>query len=278
MFCVSSYSILVTEFSKFFVLLFNIFHFCYCFLLQYATRGHLLVHWSIFNISSPRHCIRWAFLFTIRETSSAVVTRSTHYAVKFLPVNLSNHDGSKVGTRFLLLLKAEIHHDLQFSGYWGFFLEGSRSKSFTFIFKEHCECMELYSHFSTLFYFVERSRTVVLSFLDKSWQTLRQELDSSKAHRKWKWSRSDAKKQSTSKNTKAYFPSPVASKANGLLFSVFWETKRSSSTLRRKRNNSRSTRKEGKAQYTRLLCFHYHRRHALFLANQSTCSGHRAAG
>jgi hypothetical protein len=49
-----------------------------------------------------------------------------------------------------LLLKEEIDHDIQFSGYWGFFPEKSRTKSFTSIFKDHCESMELYSNFPIL--------------------------------------------------------------------------------------------------------------------------------
>jgi hypothetical protein len=35
----------------------------------------------------------------------------------FSPVNHSSHDFSTVGARFLLLLKEEIDHDIQFSGY-----------------------------------------------------------------------------------------------------------------------------------------------------------------
>jgi hypothetical protein len=106
-----------------------------------------------------------------------------------------------------------------------------------------------------------------------------QELSLSEGHGKWKWSRNDAKKQSTSKNTKAYFPRPAASNTNGLLFSVLWEKKEAARYGERtaveiaERKLKVRKEKRNTPRFSALL--HYHCRHVLFPTNQSTGSGHR---
>jgi hypothetical protein len=89
------------------------------------------------------------------------------------------------------------------------------------------------------------------------------------AHRKWKWSRSDAKKQRTFRNTKHYFPSPAASNTNGLLFVS--SHRGEEATAVEIAEGKEIVSNEGRTQYTRLLCI----TSAIFSANESTCSGYR---
>jgi hypothetical protein len=80
-----------------------------------------------------------------------VVTRFTHYAI-IIVVTMAQRQGQD----FFCSSKNRPTTTSNSADTEGSSLKGS------------CECVELYSHFPILFYFVERNRTFVLSFLDKS--------------------------------------------------------------------------------------------------------------